>query len=390
MNRLYARLRSWLQNSKVPAKAGGAVAPPVLSGPRDRAVAALLYAIYFTMVAFTGFAVYVVFFIIISPPSAPPPPRARCEEDRAESCPPGKTCEDGECVTLLTPDCKDGDSCDACSCNLPMVCSADNLCRVPLAPTPIVCNEKLVTLVKHLIAYQEKCIEDAKGKSLANCPTENVADFLLSHEDFESLLNTFPDGLLVMFPNGQPGLAAAEESETTHRAWPDPVTFRAYAKPFLDNPDHWLNAGYIISIGRASPGRTKTEDFNYAHARVRFIRGLMVDVLAPTTPTDPNTTKRAELGSKFIEFVLGADRPLKLASFSVLPQTTVWWDAGASRGVSQALVALKSAASAKSAAPATALPQTQSLSQEAQKLAERDLNRSVAVFAVPRECVRAR
>ena len=370
MNKLYSRLLSWMRRSTpstdraTPAPA----APPVLSGPRDRAVAALLYAIYFTMVAFTGFSVYIVFFIIIQPPTPPPTPPPQCSEDRAETCPEGMGCDGGVCVTLLNPDCREGDPCDGCSCNLPMTCAADGKCQTPAPAAPVACNEELRTFVEHLVEYQAKCVTDADGKPLETCPTENVSDFLLSHGDFDALLSKFPDGVMVMFPIARPALGADVESEDA-KAWPDELTLKAYQKTFLDRADTWRNAGYIISIGRASltqgGKKVATADYNYAQSRVRFVRKLLLETLAP------ETTQQTELSSKFIEFVLGTERPLTLETFSAMPQATVWWSENASRNVSQALKDLK---------PGKPSP--------GRSVAENDINRSVALFAVPRECLR--
>lgn len=347
------------QTPPPPSKA--AAEPPVRSVPGDRAVTALVYAIYSTMVVFMGLSLFLaVKFILPSPPTPTP---AACREDLANSCDEGMYCRDGACIPVPNEACKEGDACtDACSCLAPSSCGADQICRAPAPTIPVVCTESMMSFVQELVDHQKNC-EAVAGAPLSSCAPQNVQNFLLAHERFDVLLKDFGSSFVFMFPNGRPTLVDGERAEDV---WKDPNTESRYLEVVKAQEDALRKARYIIIVGRATRSKAAV-DYAYAQARVRFARERLLEALGGKDRVN-------DVSAKFIEFALGSDRPLQLDFYrSYLRVSTAWWNDHASRELTAALNKLEG---------------NISLPAKERAEAEKVINRSVAVFAIPPECVR--
>lgn len=340
---------------------------PVRSVPGDWAATSLIYAIYSTMVVFMGLSLFLAVKFIFPPPPPPPPPV--CREDLANSCDEGMYCRDGACIPVPNEACKEGDQCsDACSCLAPSSCGTDQICRAPVATGAPVCTEPMMTFVQELLAHQKNC-EAVAGAPLSSCATQNVANFLLAHDQFDVLLKDFGSSLVLMFPNGRP---TPTDGERADDPWKDASTQSRYTALAKAQEDALRNAKYIIIVGRATRSKA-TMDYAYAQARVLFARETLLDALVGAKE-DGNGVARAEMSTKFIEFALGSDRPLQLEFYRTnLQVPTAWWDDNASRELTTALTKLKGN-----------IPIQAKERAEAEKV----INRSVAVFAIPPECVK--
>lgn len=343
--------------------------PPPAVGvtPADRATVRLVYALFLTMTAFVGLALYVGFSFIGPRLHAAPAGPKGCREDLAGQCGEGELCREGLCIPdPKARDCADGDPCGECTCIYPMSCGDEQVCRArPTAPRG--CSPKAAEFVQEMLAYQVQCVASAGGQELSNCPTTNVKDFLLSHEKFDALLQEFPIGLVFLFPNGQPGLAGLD-AEARPEAWPDEATRQFYRAAIDEQARGLMAARHVVIVGRASKGNTAAS-FAYAQARVRFARNALLDALTA------NPVERGELSKKFIEFALGAERPLSLEFFLLNQQPVVSWNRDSRRELSRVLEALRA-----NAAP----------NKADRRAVEEMINRSVAILAIPPECTDGR
>jgi hypothetical protein len=335
-------------------------APPVGVTAADRGTTVLVYAIFFTMTAFVALALYIGTSFLAPRLQAAPGPKA-CREDLADQCGEGEVCREGLCVAdPKARDCAADEPCGACTCIYPMTCGDEQVCRARPAESRS-CTPKAAEFVQEMLAYQVQCVASAGGQELSNCPTTNVKDFLLSHEKFDALLQEFPQGLVFLFPNGQPGLA---DAEARAEAWPDEATRQFYRAAIDEQAKILLGAEHVVIVGRASKGNTAAS-FAYAQARVRFARMALLDALAKTP------TERGELSKKFIEFALGAERPLTLEFFLLNQLPVISWNNDSRRELSRVLEAMRN-----NTAP----------SRGERKAIEDMINRSVAIFAIGPEC----
>ena len=327
----------------------------------------LVYALFLTMTAFVGLALYVGFSFIAPRLHAAPAGPKGCREDLAGQCGEGEVCSEGLCVAdPKARDCADGDPCGECTCIYPMSCGDEQVCRARPAAARA-CSPKAAEFVQEMLAYQVQCVTSAGGQELSNCPTTNVKDFLLSHEKFDALLQEFPNGLVFLFPNGQPGLAGLD-AEARPEVWPDEATRQFYRAAIDEQARGLLAAKHVVIVGRASKGNTAAS-FAYAQARVRFARNALLDALTS------NPVERGELAKKFIEFALGAERPLSLEFFLLNQQPVVSWNNDSRRELSRVLEALRA-----NAAP----------NKTDRRAVEEMINRSVAILAIPPECTDGR
>ncbi len=354
----------------MPAERAG-VNVAMRSDPRDRSVTALVYAIYFTMVGLVGLSLYIAFGVLFPPPDKAPAPA--CREDLANQCDEGEYCRDGVCIPVPNETCKDGDACggDACLCLAPSSCGADNVCRAPSLPEkPPVCTEQMKKFVQEIVDHQANCVATAKG-SMSSCPTSNVMSFLLEHDTVDALLKDFPNSLVLMFPNGQPAVTT-QEGERAGAQWPDldgGKTRSLYEDKITANETVLRGARYIVIVGRASRGSAQA-NFSYAQSRVSFARKMLLDTL---TKTNEQT---AEMSKKFLEFALGSERLLRLEFYSTnYRKPTAWWSESAPLELSGALRKLEN---------------NQPVSEKDRAIAEAVINRSVAIVAIPPECVGGR
>ncbi|WAS93586.1 hypothetical protein [Nannocystis punicea] len=339
--------------------------PPVRVTEADRTATALVYGLFFAMSAFIALSLYIGANFLAPRVQAPGGPTRGCRDDLADQCAEGEVCEDSVCVPdPRAIDCPEGAPCGACTCIYPMTCGDEQVCR-SRPPPPRTCSPRAAEFVEEMLAYQVQCVANAGGQELSSCPTTNVKDFLLSHEKFDALLQEFPNGLVFLFPNGQPVVAGLESE--AQQNWPDEATRRFYSAAIADKARSLLAAQHVVIVGRASKGNTATS-FAYAQARVRFARNAVLDALTRTP------VERGELSKKLIEFALGAERPLTLEFFLLNQLPVVSWNADSRRQLSRVLE------SARNNVPP---------GKTDRKAVEDLINRSVAVFAIPPECVAA-
>lgn len=347
---------------------GPALPPTVTSVPGDRAVTGLIYGLYATMVVFVGLSLYLAFKFILPAPAPPPPPG--CREDLANSCEEeGTYCRQGKCIPVPNQACNEGDLCsDACSCLAPSSCGADQICRAPASTAAPKCTEEMMTFVADLLKHQKKCEENAGGP-LSSCAPQNVANFLFAHEQFDVLLKDFGSSLVFMFPSGRP---TRDDGERADDPWDDPTTQSRYLDLAKQQGDVLRRAKHIIIVGRAT--RTNAVmDYAYAQSRVRFARKTLLDAIAGPKE-DGKGAERTAMSAKFIEFALGSDRQLQLEFYRAnLRVPTAWWDDDAPRELTSAL---------------TKLEHNIEVSPKERGDAEQRINRSVAIFAIPPECVK--
>lgn len=337
-------------------------APAVGVTAADRTATAIVYAIFFTMTAFVALALYIGLSFLTPRLQHSAGPRA-CRDDLADQCGEGEVCREGLCVAdPKARDCGEGEPCGACTCIYPMTCGDEQVCRArPVEARS--CSPKAAEFVQEMLAYQVQCVASAGGQELSNCPTTNVKDFLLSHEKFDALLQEFPQGLVFLFPNGQPSIAGLD-AEARPEAWPDAATRKFYRDAIDEQKQTLLAAKHLVIVGRASKGNTAAS-FAYAQARVRFARTALLDALA-NTPTE-----RGELSKRFIEFALGAERPLTLEFFLLNQLPVISWNADSRRELSRVLEAMRN-----NTAPG----------RGDRRAIEDMINRSVAIIAIGPAC----
>lgn len=337
--------------------------PPAGVPPADRTVTALVFGIFLTMSGFIALSLYVGLNFLGARVKPPAPGPKDCRDDLADQCPEGEVCRDGVCEPdPRAVDCRDGAPCGACTCIYPMTCGDEQVCRLR-PPKPRSCSPRAAEFVQEMLAYQTQCVANAGGQELSSCPTTNVKDFLLSHEKFDALLQEFPSGLVFLFPNGQPALGG--ELGEVRQTWPDEPTRRFYAAAIAEKAEPLLGAQHVVIVGRASKGNTATS-FAYAQARVRFARNAVLDALTKTP------VERGELSKKLIEFALGAERPLTLEFFLLNQLPVVSWNHDSRRELSRVLEGVRNNVPA---------------GKNERRTVEDLINRSVAVFAIPPECV---
>lgn len=337
--------------------------PPSGVTPADRAATGLVYAVFLTMTAFIVLSLYIGLNFLSPRLQQPTGPAKGCRDDLANQCREGEVCDDGVCVPdPHAVDCVEGAPCDACTCIYPMTCGDEQVCRARPEPARS-CSPRAAEFVQEMLAYQVQCVANAGGQELSSCPTTNVKDFLLSHEKFDALMQEFSGGLIFLFPNGQP-VVAGLEAEVRH-TWPDEATRRFYAAAIEEKAAELKAAQHVVIVGRASKGNTATS-FAYAQARVRFARNAVLDALTRSP------TERGELSKKLIEFALGAEKPLTLEFFLLNRLPVVSWNHDSRRDLSRVLEAVRNNVAA---------------GKSERRTVEDLINRSVAVFAIPPECV---
>lgn len=336
-------------------------APPVQVTSADRTVTALVFGVFITMTGFIALGLYIVFNFFAARLQPLPPGPKDCRDDLAHQCPEGEVCRAGVCESdPRAVDCTEGANCSDCTCIYPMTCGDEGVCRSRPPPTRT-CSPRAAGFVHEMLAYQSQCVTNAGG-DLSSCPTTNVKDFLLSHEKFDALLQEFPQGLVFLFPNGQPAIGG--ETGEIRQTWPDEPTRRFYAGAIAEKSKQLLDAEYVVIVGRASKGNTATS-FAYAQARVRFARNAVLDALTRTP------VERGELAKKLIEFALGAERPLTLEFFLLNQLPVVSWNADSRRELSRVLESVRN---------------NNPAGKSERRAVEDLINRSVAVFAIPRDC----
>lgn len=339
-------------------------APPVRVLAADRATTAILFAVFLTMTAFVSLAVYIGFHFVAPRlgGGATGRPQA-CREDLAGQCGEGEMCVEGECVPdASAAACAEGAACAACTCIYPMTCGEDEVCRAREQTTT--CSPGAAEFVREMLAYQVQCVSHAGGVELSNCPTNNVKDFLLSHEKFDALLQEFSTSLVFLFPEGRPEIATLG-AQYGGPTWPDEPTRAYYRAAVAGKLPALAAAKHVVIVGRASKGNTAMS-FAFAQARIRFARNTLLDSLAASP------LERGEIAKKFIEFALGAERPLNLEFFLLGQQPAILWNDAASRDLSRVFADMRA---------------NNVVSRERRRAAEELINRSVAIFAIPPECM---
>lgn len=351
-------------------------APEVQVTVADRGTAALVIAVFVTMTAFVSLTAYIG-FRFLSPRLAGPAGagaavargggstrEAACREDLAGQCPEGQLCVEGACVPdAAAAACEDGAPCNTCTCIYPMTCGDDAICHAgPVKAAK--CTPRAAEFVREMLAYQVQCIAHAGGVELTNCPATNVRDFLLSHEKFDALLQEFHPSGVFLFPEGRPDIASLG-LQYEGPSWPDEPTRAHYRAALSKQAPALVAAKHVVIVARASKGNTAMS-FAYAQARLRFARSVLLDVIA-ASPGD-----RSGVAGRFIEFAIGAERPLNLEFFLLNQQPALLWNDRAAREFSQMLEGVRN---------------NQPLTRDRRQAAEDLINRSVAIFAVPPECM---
>lgn len=367
ISRIMQRMRVFWGASSVEKSAPPPV--PMGSTTEDRLATAVIIGIYFTMVAFLGCALYVTFAHVV-PTVFITKTSAACHGDRENECGEGKMCRNGSCVEEpVMLDCAEGSACDGCTCIIPMKCGEDNFCRAPSVPETQ-CSDEVIRFVGEMVEFQEKCIANAGGEPLSSCPTDNVMNFLLSHEAFDSLLKSFPNRLMFLFPLSAPPLQMKQSSldgeEASRLPWPDKDTKKFYIDAIQKQAKEFTGARYIVLVGRASRGNPN-KDFAYAQARVRFARDILIEALANTP------VARGAISKNLIEFSLGSARPLQLGFFQLYRSPAITWSKQSEQDLSKAI---------------EMLDKNHLLKKAEKDELENTVNRSVAIFAIPPECVR--
>lgn len=335
--------------------------------PRDRLIVVWMSLGYIIMVALVSSAFYIADRVV-----NPPPPPKGCREGVEGDCGEGEYCKDRSCVPLDTALCKEGDPCGACTCLAPSLCGADSICRAPVLPPTTVCTDEMVKFVKEIVAHQADCIATTGGKSLSQCSAGNVESFLLAHERFDALLKDFPNSLVFMFPSGEPS-TQSEGNDGARSTWlikPDGTTNTSYDDKVKEHAAVLRDARHIIVVGRASRTLNRAaDDYAMAQSRIRFATDALLENLTASSQ------EREALSSKILEFAVGSEQKLQLEFYAAhYRRPTVWWSATAPVELSKALRKLETNQ------PVTALERSK---------AELLINRSVAIFAVPAECVRS-
>ena len=362
MNKLLLRIQALFKGAQ---RSTNAVPPPVQSPAEDVEVTVLIYGIYFTMTVFLAAALYVAFAVFI--PGVTPPDTS-CKGNREGECGEGKVCREGACVEEpILPACAAGGSCEGCVCLQPNRCDSAQVCQPP-AQAVATCDKETSDFVKELLDYQTQCISNAGGETLSSCPADKVENFLLSHAGFDRLLKGFPSGLIFLFPANAPPTNVVEGEEGRGDQWPDEVTRKRYLDEARRLTKELKAAKHIVLVGRASQqGGTTQQNFAFAGARVRFARQILLDALAETR------VERDETATKFIEFALGADRPLQFEFFQTYSYPAVTWSSQSVQDLSKAL---------------GKLGQNQPLARDERSKMNTLINRSVVIFVIPPECSR--
>lgn len=347
------------------------VAPPpaVQATDRDAVAATLVYLIYFTMVAFTGFCLYVVLRFFTS--HAPVEQMGGCDPNRANQCHEGEICERGRCVTEESPYCAEGASCDGCVCGYPLTCQS-GACTKPSRQAPS-CDAKTVELVTNLLDFEKACIQQAGGARFSNCEAKDLNKFLLNSENFESLLKGLPHGVTVLFPDRKPDLTENGELDTSTAApWPADgpggPTMKRYVDGMKGEGEPLRAARYIFLIGRAGI-IVSNANSSYAKARVNFTKERILDAIAK------DNVERAELAKKFVEFAIGGEKPMGLEFFATYNYPLITWNDESRRDISKTLQKAQN---------------NSKLSPALRREVETMINRSVIAFAVPAECVQGK
>jgi hypothetical protein len=341
---------------------------------RDRSVTALVYAIYFTMVGLVGLCLVIVFTWLIREPAPPPPPA--CREDVASSCEEGKICRNGMCTPAPDEICNSGDSCDSCTCMAPASCGADRICSDPRPiETPPGCSDEMAAFVEQLVNHQRDCEATAKG-TLLQLPHLECDELPARPHAFDALIKDFPNSPRVHVPQRRTGVRGARG-----RAWRGGLardgSHRRHQETVCRQDQ---TAGGRIS-GRAVSRDCRTGEPGQQSWQLRCrlrlcaVEGaLRPDLLVETLATKDEQDENDEMSRKFLEFALGSERRLRLEFYSAnYRRPTAWWSKDAPLELTQALSKLDNN-----------LPVT----QYERKKAEEVINRSVAIFAIPSECVK--
>lgn len=360
MNKLLIRLRALFKPSQL--RANVSAPPPIESHPDDVGVTVLIYGIYFTMLVFLTSALYLVFAVFI-PVTAPTQPI--CRGDSEGECGEGKVCREGACVEDAgVTVCTEGDPCDGCTCLQPNACDAANICQPP-APVKTKCSKEHIEFVQELKKFQAVCVSNAGGETFSSCPASKVEEFSLNHEGFDKLLRGFPSGLIFLFPTNAPPLDILESEDARRYQWPDEATKKRYQEEVKKLGNELKSAKHIVLVGRASRGGTSNKNYAFAQARVRFARQTLIDAMAETH------VERGEASKKFIEFALGAVRPLQLDFFQTYSYPAVTWSSQSLQELSAILGKLS---------------KNQAVKPSERREMEDRINRSVAIFVIPPEC----
>lgn len=216
-------------------------------------------------------------------------------------CNPGLRCDmaAGKCY-VPPPElmvCRTGDPEGSCFCPSPRAW-IDGTCQYR-PPPPAECDEEISELLRELLAAQKSCKERLHADA-TSCAPGDIREFMLKHQQFNTILNKFSATSWVLFPEGKPPLQGR---------WPTRKAESAHYAAGLKYDEALLEkASYILILAHA-PNDNDTKNDVRMQKRLEHGFRLIQDLAGE------DVEKRIRWQRKFLAFPIPPDEPVQIDDF---------------------------------------------------------------------------
>ncbi|MBA3545699.1 MAG: hypothetical protein H0T76_04380, partial [Nannocystis sp.] len=268
-------------------------APPLSADERRTARGQMLLALIAT--SLFGLALILGLELATEAPRATP----LCTPDTEDrDCGPEEECIGGRCRPLRPlPEvlaCQEGDPCDgACTCTGAFSCDADQRCS---ARREDMCGPEVATLLADLQGFERSQCNKV-GEDASQCSPRALAEFFISHQQFDGVLLGLRQTMTVHFDSRRSGQDLTPRQQ------------RFYQARFERLADRFRQAKSVLIVARASQdGREdlRAQSLNYLVAQARL------DAVARwIVALEPSPAGQEAMAKKLTRLAIGTSHPLR-------------------------------------------------------------------------------
>jgi len=268
-------------------------APPLSADERRTARGQMLLALIAT--ALFGLALILGLELATEAPTTAPV----CTPDTEDrDCGPEEECIGGRCRPLRPlPEllaCQEGDPCDgACTCTGAFSCDPDQRCS---ARREDMCGPEVAALLADLQRFERSQCKRI-GEDASQCSPRALAEFFISHQQFDGVLLGLRQTLTVHFDSRRSGQDLSPRQQ------------RFYQGRFERLADRFRQAKGVLIIARASQdGREdlRAQSLNYLVAQARLDAVARWIVALEPSPADQDA-----MAKKLTRLAIGTSHPLR-------------------------------------------------------------------------------